>query len=287
VNQLADLWAVLRQLAGFENGIKLLNIYKGLPISYDSTIREVRESSLIVETSKYQAVCLYLDRFTFLQSHHFVAPVQASLQSIDVINLQVCLDELHYVNEGIGDRQQVRVEPAEMMLVQIHFPGSRTPIDAELANISQAGLGIYLANHVFSYKNHAPKTEVLIELPFSPSSAPGYLNTRSLIPQTDPLARFSREQLRGTASLGDRGRPAGGRPPGSTRSLSPRGRFMVRGVILNIKSDYQRQRMRLGLQIFPDEDARAAIGNFISQRQSEIIREIKMMYDLIVKLDRK
>lgn len=286
MNQFTELSTVLRQLVGFDNGIKLLNIYKGLPISYDSTLRAIGEDSIIVETSKYQAVCLYLDRHTYLQSHHFLAPMKATLQAIDIPSLQVRLGDLHFVSEGIGDRQQVRVEPAEVIHVQINFGSSRTPIDAELANISQTGMAVYLPNQVFSYKNHAPRTEVVVELPFTPASPHGYFNTRSLVPQTDPMDRFSRERLRGTASLIDSSRPAPIRSTGNTRPLSPRGRFLVPGTVLNIKSDYQNQRMRLGIQLYPSDDARAAISTYISQRQSELIREIKMMYDLIVKLDR-
>jgi hypothetical protein len=41
--------------------------------------------------------------------------------------------------------------------------------------------------------------------------------------------------------------------------------------------------VRIGMSLFPNLEAQAFISNFITQRQSELVREVKTLYDLLNK----
>jgi hypothetical protein len=61
----------------------------------------------------------------------------------------------------------------------------------------------------------------------------------------------------------------------------------IHALVANIRLDEAHSRCRIGLKILPNDPPRPLIAQFIAQRQVEIIREIKTMYDLLVKFTGK
>jgi hypothetical protein len=61
----------------------------------------------------------------------------------------------------------------------------------------------------------------------------------------------------------------------------------IHGVIVNTIQEKTNSRYRIGLSILLNDPASGLITQFIAQRQSEIIREIKLMYDLLVQNSEK
>jgi hypothetical protein len=55
----------------------------------------------------------------------------------------------------------------------------------------------------------------------------------------------------------------------------------IRGTVVYVKTELVNRRHRLCIRVTPRDDSRASIAQFISQRQTELIREIKSLYELI------
>jgi hypothetical protein len=62
-----DLIRMLEQFATNQSEVKLLNIYKGLPITYDTNINSVGDFEIFVPANRQHIACLYYQRETFLQ----------------------------------------------------------------------------------------------------------------------------------------------------------------------------------------------------------------------------
>jgi hypothetical protein len=60
--------------------------------------------------------------------------------------------------------------------------------------------------------------------------------------------------------------------------------FRVGGVLVNLREEKKSNRYRFGLHLLPWGSSRAIISKFIVQRQSEIIREVRTLYDMLSRL---
>ena len=56
----AEILDLMRMIAKNESGIRLVNLYKGLPIIYEATITAIEPTTLRLLCNKYQLACLYL-----------------------------------------------------------------------------------------------------------------------------------------------------------------------------------------------------------------------------------
>jgi hypothetical protein len=155
-------------------------------------------------------------------------------------------------------------------------------VKAELADISQSGLAVYLPRQVFTPDVFKPGAEMFIQLtlPFNPPAAP--LPGLAPAPGNELASRFNRQNLRGTFELTsfDGGEPRRDPQPPTD------GKLTLRAHIRNIKVEAAQARVRVGMSIFPNLEAQAVIGCFIRQRQSELVREVKTLYDLLNKFDK-
>ncbi len=72
-----DIISTFRSLQRQNKEIQLLNVYKGVPISYTATIQEVSEVSIRVRTDKYQIVPMFRESKTFIRSDAFPLTLRA------------------------------------------------------------------------------------------------------------------------------------------------------------------------------------------------------------------
>lgn len=225
----ADIFDQLIRLAQTKQEVRLVNEYKGIPISYEAVLQSVGENSATLAVHKYQAVCLELERRTFIISEGLTSVLRAQVASVDVVSSTSTLNEFSYAPETIGGRSAVRVEPKEPVTVTLLSQGRK--FSGSLADISVSGLGVYtVAAYIYT---------------------PGFLKKGAPVQIAFKLP-------------------------------SERGEIRLPGMVLNITKD--KGSYRLGIGTTPDALSKNAISQFVAQRQSEILREVKMFYDLVYRL---
>ncbi len=276
-----ELIRVFRKITQNNQYIRLLNIYKGLPINNEATITKIESAYIEVETDRYQTVCLFLDRETFIQSHQFPFTIKARVYKVDPERKRAILYGFESVQSGIGDRSQVRVEPDEPIAAILQVKDAMATIQGELADISQNGIGLFIDRNYFSPRHFRIGSELSVALKLPESVINEKRNTSALDSGYNPMSRFSREQMRISQVV----RPTSS-PRKNTSSLkidSYNLKFV--GNIVNVRPSLSTNQYRIGLKISGDDRTRLILSNFISQRQSEIIRELKTMYDAITRFN--
>lgn len=277
----------LWQLFQSSEKVRLLNVYKGLPITNDAEIRGVHRDSVTITSIKAQIVCMFLERETFLQHAALPTTIRAVVLEFHSGRLEVRLGNLAYASGTIGDRKQVRVQPLEPVFGYLQIRGTDRMMEAELADISQNGLALYVARHRFRPEMFRIGAEMNLQLclPLSSNDLPR--SNAALLDGGDPMDRFGRDSLRGIPGGGTTGTL--GASDGPARSLyqrSPGNKVVVRAAVKNVLLDIPSDRFRVGMRIFPTAETLAVISAFISQRQAELVREVRSMYDMLNKFQR-
>lgn len=279
-----DLITLFQRLAANQQPVRLLNIYKGLPINNEAVIRNVQGPVIEVSTDRYQIVCMFLDREVYIQSPYLPNPVKAQIQSISPLNLSASLYGFDFVSKGIGERDAVRVEPEEKVFGILQVKDALAAIQGELADISQNGLGFFIDRNFFSPRHIHTGAEIMVTLKL-PEMMLAEKKTSSASENTsDPMSRFSREQMRIAGVINT----SAEKSRRNTASLQSKLITMqLRGEIVNVRPSLSSNRYRIGMKVFGDETSRQVIASFISKRQSELIRELKTMYEAITRFNQQ
>ena len=237
-----------------------MNVYKGLPISYDVQINSVRDSEIQVHSNRYQLACLYYQGETYLQGAELPFIIHSDVISLHLGKEDAVLANFVVDPRSIGYRTQIRVEPNEPLAVVLQFSGASSEFFALLADISADGAGVYFEDYMFPARLCQPGTEISMTIPL-PDLA--FIKTKTL--STKPLI-----ESRGSKSLSRTGPPKG-----------QDGRVVIttQGKIVSVHPDLQRNRIRVGMRLNFKDLARATILQYISQRQSEIIRDLSILSD--------
>lgn len=273
-----------RKIAQNNQYIRLLNIYKGLPINNEATIVKIESTYIEVETDRYQTVCLFLDRETFIQSHHLDQTIKARIYKVDPQHTRAILYGFESIPSGIGDRTQVRVEPDEPILGVVQVKDAMSTIQGNLADISQNGVGFFIDRNSFSPRHLRIGSEITISFKLPEGNFSEKKNSATLDSGSDPMARFSREQIRVSQVVQNRD----DNRPKTTSSLKITPfNLQIRGQIVNVRPSLSANLYRIGVRLFNDEQSKIILSNFISLRQSEIIRELKTRYDAITKFNQQ
>ena len=140
-----EILTVFKELAESNKDVRLLNVYKGVPISYEAKVIEVSEQSALFRTKNSQLVCLDYERKTHIQSLYLPKIVHACAQDIDMERGESVLGEFEYVSGKIGGRTQVRVIPEKTVKISIQLEETDMLCEGELADISLDGIGFYTA----------------------------------------------------------------------------------------------------------------------------------------------
>lgn len=279
MDQNPEIQKIFHQIVQGGSEINLFNIYQGVPISFPAKLLEISTSSILITTDQLQIVCLYRERETFLQSPTVPEIIKAKVIDIDVANLEAVLAGFQIVKSRIGERAQMRVWPKKPILGQIQTNDLPEPLMGELADISRGGLAFYIDQK--HYNSHILSEGALItttlHLPGSYEVIEESEDSTTTPPEST-LSRFDRSQIRRYQS------PHSPEP----KTIKKMVRFpesQVHGIITYATAQKRYNRYRIGIQINPNDTSRAIITQFISQRQSEIIREIREITKILFPTD--
>lgn len=273
-----DFSGFFHAIAAAKQHIRLMNVFKGVPIAYEADVVEVSPDSILVRTDRFQIVCLYSERETYLESPNLPNILSARVRSLRVPLSIAELVGFEPVSHSLSDRRNVRVQPAEPLNGEVLPEGANEPFEAELADISQDGMAIFIPRGRYyppSYHRGAPLT-ITLQIPGEYES----VQPKSSLEEpasSDPMARFDRDLLR----LAPLPSPSSTGSETDRRRKIPFGEMEIHGAIANTREEQSGGRYRIGLRILPNDPSRRLIFQFIAQRQAEIIREVRELYQLI------
>ncbi len=138
----AEIIAGFREVAkgGVGAQLKLVNYYKGLPISYPATLVEVNGDVLELDVHPQQAVVLEARRRTCIKCSHFDLPLLAEVKDADVRRMTASLYKFCYVEIMAEQRVSLRLELEPPCDAEI-LTGS-DPLEGKVLDISLGGLSI-------------------------------------------------------------------------------------------------------------------------------------------------
>ncbi len=276
-----DLSDIFWQLARTHAPIKLINSYKGMPISNDAVIEEVGRQSISISAPRYQISCLYISRETYIFHEALPDIIRAEVVKLNAASQKAVLADFRPAQSTIGRRSQVRVEPENPLPAQIQVRKTTASVPAVLMDLSTEGLGIMLDRRLFHPHVFQPGVELDVTFTLPEQPVPRERVTQPLPPPSVLSDRFSREQIRGvtTGSLG---------PSSHLKSSIPHrpdGKVNVRGKIVKIRPEPLAIGIRVGINLFFNESARLVLTQYISRRQTELIREINSLYEGLCRLN--
>jgi hypothetical protein len=274
-----ELNTLFSQFAAERLPIRLLNEFKGLPVTNDTFISAVDGNSIILPVNKHQMVCLYLDRFTYLQSKYLPAQIKANVSFIDPTRGEARLAGFEFNPRELRNRQQVRVTPVETLTGMLQPKSARNGFPADLVNISCSGIAINLPRARFHSTYFYIGADLLLQFSLPGFRAPGARVVTSSLSDDSLARRFNRSQLRNTSTGSFHSAPPS--RPKAAELQTPA--ISMRGVIRWVKHELNFSYVRMGLKTYPDESTQALLTNFVSTRQAEILREMKALDDMLDK----
>jgi hypothetical protein len=202
---------------------------------------------------------------------------------LDFNKLDATLSSFKYMVGGIGNRTQVRVEPKEPMEGLIQSKERHTVVRGELADLSLDGLAVYLEPQLFTPRLYYKGAEIIIHMKLpgvkKPHAPKVFEETTSSRPEAGP--RFD-DLRRAPTRL-----PMTEYPPIYTSDTQRRGEFVILGTIVNLREESLYRRWRLGIHLNAEGSSKALISEFILQRQTEILREIRSLYNALSRIKDK
>ncbi|HMD89321.1 MAG TPA: hypothetical protein VKF38_09180 [Anaerolineaceae bacterium] len=159
-----QLWSIFQN----HKPVRLLNVFHGVPISYEATISMISQSYLGLSVHPYQTACIFFERYVYLQSEQLPYPIRAHAVSVDIGGDEVILERLVPVSNNFGNRINLRVQPKEPVPVEIRK--NDESIIASLADLSLQGegkitLGV-LGKREFNL-HQSQEVDLSLKMPFS------------------------------------------------------------------------------------------------------------------------
>jgi len=213
---------------GEERQIKLINVYKGVPISHDAVLIKVINDRLTLKFHHNQALLLNLEGQTYILSTLFPKPIKATVMTINTTEQVAILTDFSFSDPSFRKRETIRVDLDfdDAPNVTIASPECNVRLFGKLSDISIHGIGvIVIAVQEIITKNFSENSEVQIQfkLPFL---------------EQDDFKELT-----------------------------------MWGEIRHIERS--QENYRLGIKTFPNPQAEAVIGQYVSLRQAEILDEIE------------
>jgi hypothetical protein len=253
-----DLLQTLRQIARNQSSIKLLNIYKGLPISYDTNIVSVGVSEIQVTGSKSHIACLYYQGESYLQGDELPVVVRSKVKSLNLAQDFAILTDFEVAENNIGKRTQIRVEPDDLLVGAIKFKGSSFEFLAPLFDISSNGASVFFESYIFPDRLAQPGNELTMTI-----SIPDFVarKMKKLSPRPGNEVRKVTAPLRANPTVGQDGQIS----------------ITANGKVVAIHTDVELNRYRVSAQLFFKDLSRMVVLQYISHRQSEIINDLRVL----------
>ena len=163
--------SLFHEMAAKNQPLTLLNTYRGIPIDFPAQICQVEQGYVKVKVVAYQVACLALDNSTFIKGDQLPTTFQARVVAVNVSNHEATLTEFFPVDNSIGKRGHIRVQPQEPMDAEIRSGDQRTT--GKLADISSFGLGVYtFATYFYGDIRFKKGEDIWIEINFPGSEIP-------------------------------------------------------------------------------------------------------------------
>jgi hypothetical protein len=136
--------SILKKL--FENlknrqPLHLINVYQGIPIRHDAKITMISQGYIILNVHPRHAVCIAIEKYTYIQSKYFDHTYKAHLAAIDVPAREVMVVHLLPAENDLDKRTALRVQPKEPLPVKL-FLGNYE-LSGVLADLSPQGIGLF------------------------------------------------------------------------------------------------------------------------------------------------
>lgn len=257
-----NLLQILRQISTSRSSIKLLNIYKGLPISYDTNIVSTGISEIQVTGSKSQIACLYYQGESYLQGTELPFVIHSTVKSLNLAQDYAVLTNFEVAQNNIGMREQIRVEPDDPLVVSIQFKGSAYDFPVLLADISVNGASVFFESYMFPNRLSLPGNVLTMTI-----SIPDFVARKMKKLPVRPANDGRNEGRKMTAPL--HANPSG-RQDGQII-------ITASGKVVAVRPEIETNRYRLSAQLFFKDLSRMVILQYISHRQSEIIKDLRIL----------
>ncbi len=251
-----DLLQTLRQIARNHSSIRLLNIYKGLPVAYDTNIVSVGISEIQVPGSKNHIACLYYQGEAYLQGAELPVVIRSEVKSLNLAQDFAILANFEIARDNIGKRSQIRVEPDDPLVGTIKFAGSAFEFLTPLSDISANGVGIFFESYLFPTRLAQPGNELTLTISIPDFAA---RKTKKLLQRQGGDARNMTGPLRANLAKGQDGQIA----------------ITASGKVIEVHMDAASNRYRVSVQVFFKDLSRMVILQYIAHRQSEIIQDLQ------------
>ena len=283
MNPNEDFMIIFERLAKEKQELRLINVYKGFPISYPAQITAIDRKAIQVKTNPFQIVCIYQNKETYLRNDAFPATVAAGVMRANITESEAVLTRFKYVSKGIGERRQVRVEPMELIKGTIKPSEKKLNLSGDLADVSLDGLAILLSPGLQAPAILHEGTHVMIHLELPIEVKPGTHTSFDIIPpETGIPDRFS--GIKKPLTAADRGNNSFVDMPaiyGKEIGGSHQKQFTLEGVVVNIVADRSLNKHRIGIRMLNSGPSRSIISQFILQRQTVILNEIRDLYQIL------
>ena len=127
-----------------QTGVKLINYYQGLPLSFPATLVSADHGLLDLDTHPQQAVAIERDHYTFIRCAAFKHDICAHLQYINVKRQAASLKKFFFVQIMAEKRDSIRlaIEPP----ADASFAFQVAKIEGKLLDISMNGAALKVEN---------------------------------------------------------------------------------------------------------------------------------------------
>ena len=231
------IMSLFNQLMATGQSVRLVNAYRGIPIVSDASISLVGQGCVAVETNELQAVSMFLEGKTLLRcqpltgSETAPSDFRATVVGVDIVARRTTLSEFASVENEMERRLAIRVQPEELVDVEVNFEEHRTV--GKLADISVSGLGVFSFD-AYIYSDLVPKRNLDVTISFA-------------LPPSKQKIQFL-------------------------------------GKVVHIAHRGDPRLRRVGLKIAPDPAVEPLLRKYVAQRQEELLRELKFIYDSMLAL---
>ncbi|MBI9044849.1 MAG: hypothetical protein JEZ06_10205 [Anaerolineaceae bacterium] len=281
--------SIFKFLQKNQEDIRLLNIYKGIPFISRAYIVNVSGRIVKVKADKYQLVCMQSEQRTYLQAESVSSTIKAEVLRVDFVNEIANISNFQFMGKEIGERKSVRVHPEKKVLGSILTSDNNMSINGSLEDISREGMALS-SDHLYNNLDISRQgEEVNVFLEF-PDAAKFIKKKKPALPVSNLIytpSHFASSRFVNLENQLFRPPTSTFVYPGSQNSSSKpsetRAELKIKGVIANSRVSLNLGRQRVGLFLFPEGRVRSFLTRFINKRQSEIIREIKSMYEVFLK----
>jgi len=162
---------------GEERQIKLINVYKGVPISHEGTVVKVINDRITIKFHVGQSLLLNLEGQTYILSKLFPKPIKAAVMTINTNDQIAILTNFSFSDPDFRKREHIRVELDydDAPTVVIGASDSNVRLFGKLNDISLYGVGVVviaLQDIIKRSFSENAEVELTFSLPFKDKGEP-------------------------------------------------------------------------------------------------------------------